>query len=118
MYVMGAVLAVPGSNKSEYLEMARWMGDMFREFGAIEVTENWEADIADGQQTDFRKAVKAKDGEKIVLSWIIWPDKETSDAAHEKMMQDERMQEMPQAMPFDGARMILGGFENIYASGR
>ena len=116
MYVMGAVLAVPAENKDKYLEMATWMGDMFREFGALEVFENWEDDVKDGQQTDFRRAVAAKDGEKIVFSWIVWPDKATSDAAHEKMMQDERMKDGPADMPFDGMRMIYGGFDNIYAN--
>ena len=116
MYVMGAVLAVPAENKDKYLEMATWMGDMFREFGALEVYENWEDDVKDGQQTDFRRAVAAKDGEKIVFSWIVWPDKATSDEAHEKMMQDERMQGSPEEMPFDGMRMIYGGFDNIYAN--
>lgn len=114
MHVMGAVLAVPEGKKTEYLEMARWMGEMFREFGAIEVAENWEDDVKDGEQTDLRKAVKAEDGEKIVFSWIVWPDKKTCDAAHENMMQDERMQQMPAEMPFDGSRMIFGSFENIY----
>ncbi|MFL0357107.1 DUF1428 domain-containing protein [Erythrobacter sp. GH1-10] len=118
MYVMGAVLAVPEDRRDEYLEMARWMGDMFREFGALEVTENWENDVPDGEHTDFRRAVAAKPGEKIVFSWIVWPDKETHDSAHEKMMQDERMQEMPSDMPFDGKRMIFGTFDNIYANGR
>lgn len=115
MYVMGAVLAVPEDRKGEYLEMATWMGDMFREFGALEVCENWEDDVKDGQQTDFRRAVAAKEGEKIVFSWIVWPDKATSETAHQKMMEDERMGQAVE-MPFDGARMIYGGFENIYAS--
>nr|WP_298926576.1 DUF1428 domain-containing protein [uncultured Erythrobacter sp.] len=116
MHVMGAVLAVPEGKKADYLEMARWMGDMFREFGAIEVAENWEEDVKGGEQTDFRKAVKAEAGEKIVFSWIVWPDKATHDAAHEKMMSDPRMQEMPSEMPFDGGRMIFGSFENIFHS--
>mgnify|MGYP000020552278 CR=1 FL=1 len=114
MYVMGAVLAVPEGKEAEYLEMARWMGDMFIEFGALEVTENWEDDIKDGEHTDFRRAVAAEPGEKIVFSWIVWPDKASSDAAHERMMQDERMQGPPTDMPFDGKRMIYGSFRQIF----
>ena len=114
MYVMGAVLGVKADRRDDYLEMARWINAMFLEYGALEVTENWEVDVADGEHTDFRRAVAAEPDEKIVFSWIVWPDKETHDAAHEKMMQDERMQEMPEDMPFDGKRMIFGGFEQIY----
>ena len=73
MYVMGAVLAVPEGKEAEYLEMARWMGDMFIEFGALEVTENWEDDVKDGEHTDFRRAVVAEPGEKIVVrDWEHW----------------------------------------------
>ncbi len=114
MYVQGAVLGVQGDRQDDYLKMARLMGEMFIEFGALEVTENWEADVPDGKQTDFRKAVAAEEGEKIVLSWIVWPEKATSDAAHEKMMQDERMQSMDMPDFMDGKRMILGGFSQIY----
>ena len=114
MYVTGAVLGVKADRQADYLEMARWMNEMFIEYSALEVTENWEVDVADGEQTDFRRAVAAAKDEKIVFSWITWPDKETHDAAHEKMMQDERMQNMPEDMPFDGKRMIFGGFETIY----
>ena len=114
MYVMGAVLGVKADREDEYLELSRWMNAMFLEYGAIEIAENWEVDVADGEQTDFRRAVAAEPDEKIVFSWITWPDKETHDAAHERMMQDERMQKMPEDMPFEGKRMIFGGFRNIY----
>ena len=114
MYVMGAVLGVKPDRKEEYLELARLMGDMFIEYGALEVTENWEADVSEGEHTDFRRAVAAQDGEQILFSWILWPDKATAVSGHDKMMQDERMQKMPAEMPFDGKRMIFGGFEQIY----
>jgi len=114
MYVQGAVLGVKGDRRDDYLEMARVMDEMFIEFGALEVSENWENDVPDGQVTDFRRAVAAEADEKIVFSWIIWPDKETSDAAHEKMMQDERMQDMEPPDMMDGKRMILGGFDQIF----
>ena len=118
MYVMGVVLAVPEGNKSEYLAMAKDMGEIFMDHGAIEVLENWEADVPDGKNTDLRKAVAAEEGEKIVFSWAIFASKEACDEAHEDMMQDERMKHTPSSMPFDGKRMIMGGFENIYAAGR
>lgn len=114
MYVMGAVLGVKPDRLDEYLELARTMGDLFIEYGAIEVTENWEADISDGEHTDFRRAVAAEEGEKILFSWIVWPDRETADSGHDRMMQDERMQNMSPEMPFDGKRMIFGGFDQIY----
>ncbi len=113
MYVMGAVLAVKASRQADYLTMAQQMSDIFVEYGALEVTENWEVDVKDGKHTDFRQAVKAEADEKIVFSWIVWPDKQTHDEAHQKMMQDERMQDIPADMPFDGKRMIFGTFKNI-----
>lgn len=118
MYVQGAVLGVKGDRQDDYLEMARLMGEMFIEFGALEVAENWEEDVPDGNQTDFRRAVAAEKDEKIVFSWIVWPDKATSDAAHEKMMQDERMQGMEPPDMMDGKRMILGGFRQVYRTSK
>ena len=114
MYVQGAVLGVKGDRQEDYLQMARLMGEMFIEYGALEVTENWEEDVPDGKLTDFRRAVAAQGDEKIVFSWIVWPDKATSDVAHEKMMQDERMAGMEPPDMMDGKRMILGGFSQIY----
>lgn len=116
MYVMGVVLAVPESNEAAYRDMAEEMGKMFIEYGALEVIENWEVDVPDGELTDFRKAVNAEEGEKIVFSWITFESKEASDKAHEEMMQDERMQNPPETMPFDGKRMIFGGFRTIYST--
>lgn len=117
MYISGAVLAVPKDKKDAYLEMARAMNPIFMDYGASECVEGWEADISDGEHTDFRKAVKAEPGENIVFSWIVWPDRKTCDEGHDKMMQDARMAELP-AMPFDGKRMIFGGFDAVYTSGR
>ncbi|BDI60643.1 DUF1428 domain-containing protein [Qipengyuania nanhaisediminis] len=114
MYVMGAVLAVKADRENDYLEMAKWMNALFLEHGALEIAENWEDDVPDGEQTDFRRAVAAEKDEKIVFSWITWPDKATHDAAHAKIMADERMNDIPADMPFDGKRMIYGGFRTIY----
>ncbi|MCP5397410.1 MAG: DUF1428 domain-containing protein [Sphingomonadaceae bacterium] len=118
MHVMGVILPVPEENEDRYLAMAESMAEIFMDYGALEVMECWESDISDGVQTDFRKAVAAQPGEKIVFSWAIWPDKAAADSAHEAMMQDERMQGPPEDMPFDGKRMIFGGFRSILAKGR
>ena len=114
MHVQGFVLGVKDGGKDDYLKVVRAMGEMFIEFGALEATENWEADVPDGEVTDFRKAVAAEPGEKIVFSWIVWPDKATCDAAHEKMMKDDRMTSMEFPEVMDGKRMILGSFDQIY----
>ncbi len=118
MYIQGFVIPVPEGKQDAYTKMASEMDAIFGEFGATEIVEAWEDDIKDGQHTDFRTAVKAEPGEKIVFSWVIWPDKATCDAAHERMMSDERFKEQPADMPFDGKRMIYGGFKPIYTLGR
>lgn len=114
MYVQGFVLGVKEDGQQEYLKVARTMGQMFIDYGALEATENWEADVPDGEVTDFRKAVAAQPGEKIVFSWIIWPDKQTCDKGTSAMMEDERMTAMDWPEVMDSKRMILGGFDQIY----
>lgn len=118
MYVQGFVIAVPEGNKDAYLEIARKTGAKFAEYGASEIVEAWEDDVADGQQTDFRKAVNAKEGEKIVFSWMIWPDKATCEAAKAKIEHDKFWAEDFGELPFDGMRMIYGGFAPIFSIGR
>lgn len=117
MYVQGYLIPVPEGKQADYLKAAEFMGEMMMKFGATEIVEAWEEDIKDGKHTDFRTAVKAEMGEKIVFSWVIWPDKQTADEAHGKMMADERMQSDFDP-PFDGKRMIYGGFTPIYTTGR
>lgn len=112
-YVDGFVIAVPAANKQKYIEHARTGASMFKEFGAMRVVECWGDDVPDGKVTDFRSAVKAKDGEVVLFSWTEWPDKATRDAGMKKMMEDPRMKEMVDTMPFDGNRMIFGGFQQI-----
>ena len=80
--------------------------------GALAVVENWGADIPDGKLTDFNKAVQATDAETVAVGWIVWPDKATRDAGWETLMQDERMTTL--SPPYDGKRMIYGGFETIH----
>lgn len=117
MYVSGFLLAVPEDKKEAYRKMAEDASAFFKKHGATEIVEAWEEDVRDGKQTDFRMAVKAEPNEKIVFSWIIWPDKATSDEA-EKNMHDDPDMNMPEEMPFDGKRMIWGGFSPIFTMGR
>ena len=118
MYVQGFVVPVPAGNKDAYRDVANQFWPILKDLGAIEHVEVWEADVPTGKQTDFRRAVDLKDGEKVVFSWVNWPDKATADASQEKMMEDPRMKAMDMAnMPFDGQRMIYGGFEPLVHNG-
>lgn len=111
MYVDGYVAAVPAANKEAYRVHAEQAAPIFREFGALSVIECWEDDVPEGKVTSFGMAVKKTEEEKVVFSWVTWPDKATRDAGWEKMMADERMKN--NTMPFDGQRMIYGGFKAI-----
>ena len=117
MYVNGFVLAVPEANKDAYRVVAEKFWEIAKDYGALSQVECWEIEVPDGKTTDFRRAVKCEDGEKIVFSWVTWPDKQTADASHEKMMTDERMKDFSAEdgsdMPFDGKRMVYGGFEPL-----
>ena len=113
-YVQGFIVAVPADNREKYRAMAEAVWPMFQEFGALRTFEAWQDDVPEGNQTDFFRAVKAEKGENVVFSIIEWPSREVCDSAHEKMQKDERMQ--PPAdleMPFDGKRMVWGGFKPI-----
>ncbi len=112
MYVNGFIVAVPEANKDAYVDLANKFWLLAKEFGALSQVECWEDDVKDGKTTDFRRAVKSEAGEKIVFSWVTWPDKETAQVAEKKMMEDPRMAEMGE-MPFAGPRMVFGGFEPI-----
>lgn len=112
MYVNGYILSVPEENKDSYLRMAEVFAEIASDYGVLEIVENWEHEVPDGELTDYRKAVKALPGEKIVFSWVIWPDQETAASAHKSMFEDPRMSEF-QDMPFDGKRMIMGDFKPI-----
>ncbi|WP_027484315.1 DUF1428 domain-containing protein [Rhodanobacter sp. OR87] len=111
-YVDGFVIAVPDANREQFIAHARHFDAMFLEFGATRVVECWGDDVPDGKLTDFRRAVQAEPGESVVFSWIEWPDQASRDAGMERIMQDPRM---PGAgdMPFDGKRMIFGGFAPV-----
>lgn len=107
----------PAPDREAYLAMATKAAPIFLEHGATRVVEAWGDDVRDGKVTDFKKAVKAEEGENVVFSWIEWPDKATRVEGWNKVMQDERMKPPEgQAMPFDGKRMFWGGFEVLLDS--
>lgn len=112
MYVNGYILAVPEDKKAEYTAAAKIFADVAKDYGVVEIFENWEVDVPDGEHTDYRRAVKAEPGEMIVFSWVVWPDRETGDKAHKGMWEDPRMKQVAE-LPIDGKRMIMGGFEPV-----
>ncbi|NVJ66531.1 MAG: DUF1428 domain-containing protein [Gammaproteobacteria bacterium] len=113
-YVDGYVIAVPNTEKAAYIKLAEEAAIVFKEYGAISVVENWGDDVPEGKITSFPMAVKCAENETVVFSWITWPSKEVRDSGMKKAMEDPRMQCIgPDAVPFDGKRMIFGGFETI-----
>ena len=116
-YIDGFVIAVPTANKQKFIEHAKRVDSIFTEFGATRVVECWADDVPEGKVTDFGRAVQATADESVVFSWIEWPDKKTRDAAMERMMsedfKDERMDMEKNPMPFDGKRLIFGGFQPV-----
>lgn len=116
-YVDGFVIPVPPGKKEAYRDMAAKAAAVFREYGALQVVEAWEDDVPDGKVTDFRRAVQARDGERIVFSWIIWPSRQARDEGNKHVMADARMHPTGEDVPFDMKRMIFGGFTSIVQSG-
>jgi uncharacterized protein YbaA (DUF1428 family) len=110
-YTDGFIVPVPTKNKDAYIAMAKTAAAIFKEHGATRVVECWADDVPHGKLTDYYMAVKAEDGEAIVYSWIEWPSKKVRDEGMAKVMVDPRMK--PTDMPFDGKRMIYGGFTPI-----
>ena len=113
-YIDGILLAVPTANQEAYRQHAKAVAQLLKEHGATQVVECWGDDVPKGETTDFRMAVKAKEDETVVFSWIEWPDKATRDAAYRKMME---LDPDISGMPFDGKRMIWGGFEPLLMEG-
>ena len=116
-YFEGFVAAVPEANKEAYQKHAADAAPLFKDLGVKRHVEAWDSDIPEGKVTDFRMAVNAKPDEKVVFAWFEYPDKATRDAANEKMRSDPRMEGMAKTMPFDGKRMIYGGFDAIVDEG-
>ncbi|MFN3229334.1 MAG: DUF1428 domain-containing protein [Asticcacaulis sp.] len=114
-YVDGFMAAVPTANKAAYLKHAEKSALIFKEHGALTVVECWGDDVPEGKINSFHTAVLRKDDESIVFSWVTWPDKDTRNAGWEKIMADPRMQPDANPMPFDGSRLIYGGFEMLSA---
>jgi len=112
-YVDGYVVPVPEGNKEAYRALSQKASEVFRDYGATRVVEAWADDVPDGKVTDYSRAAHKKDGEAIVYSWVEWPDKDARTRGWEKMMADERMKHDPDDTPFDGTRMIYGGFAPI-----
>jgi uncharacterized protein YbaA (DUF1428 family) len=116
-YFEGFVAPVPEANKDAYRKHASEFASLSPEFGIRRHVEAWGSDIPEGKVTDFRKAVDAKPDEKVVFAWFEYPSKAERDAANEKFMSDPRMEDMGKNMPFDGKRMIVGGFNAIVEEG-
>ena len=116
-YIDGFIVPVPTDNKEAYRKQAAEAAPLFKEFGVRRHVEAWDSDVSEGKVTDFRKAVDAKSDEKVVFSWFEYPSKQERDTASDKFMNDPRMKEMGANMPFDGKRMIYGGFEAIVEEG-
>lgn len=116
-YIDGFVIAVPTAHKQKFIDHAKHADNVFIDLGATRILECWGDDVSEGKTTDFRKAVKATEDETVVFSWIEWPDKATRDAAMSKMMSDDfddpRMNQEKNPMPFDGKRLIYGGFAPV-----
>lgn len=118
VYIDGFVIAVPTANKQKFIDHAKLGDSVFMDLGATRILECWGDDVPNGKLTDFRRAVQAKDDETVVFSWIEWPDKATRDVAYAKMQDwmknpekaDPRMNPATNPMPFDGKRLIFGGF--------
>ena len=115
-YVDGFIAAVPKGNKQKYIVHAEIAAQMFKEYGALQVVEAWEDDVPEGEVTSFPMAVYRKSDEVVVFSWVIWPSRSRRDEAWEKITKDPRMSPEHNPMPFDGKRIIYGGFTIIVES--
>ena len=116
-YFEGFIVPVPENNKAAYEKHASQFAPLVQEVGVRRMVESWDSDVPEGKVTDFRKAVDATPEEKVVFSWFEYPNRQARDTANEKFMSDPKMEEMGKDMPFDGKRMIMGGFESIVDEG-
>jgi uncharacterized protein YbaA (DUF1428 family) len=111
-YVDGFIIAVPNANKEAYRQMTEAFDPIFIKHGALKVVEAWADDVPDGVHTSFPMAVKLEPDESVVFSYIYWPDKATRDAGQAAFMADPAVADFDHTQnPFDGKRMIFGGFE-------
>jgi uncharacterized protein YbaA (DUF1428 family) len=114
-YVDGFVLAVPKANLEAYKEMATLASQVWMEHGALSYVESIADDVPYGELTSFPRAVQAKDDEVVVFSWATYPDRASRDEIMAKVMADPRLGKPGDDMPFDGKRMIFGGFQSFIA---
>lgn len=112
-YVDGFVVAVPNGNKEQYIQHAREAAEVFHEYGAQQLVECWGDDVPEGEITSFPMAVKRQEDETVVFSWVLWPSRDVRDQAMQRMRSDPRFDPETNPMPFDGQRMIFGGFEMV-----
>lgn len=112
-YIDGFVAAVPTANREKYRSHADKAAAVFKEHGTLTVVECWGEDVPEGKVTSFPMAVKRESDETVVFSWIAWPSRQVRDEAWKKVMADPRLQPETNPMPFDGKRLIYGGFETI-----
>ncbi len=115
-FIDGVILPVPEAKRADYTDFAKRFADLFVDYGATRVVDAWGADLMDGKQTDYKRAACVEPGETVVYSWIEWPSRPVRDDAWERVMQDERMQNQGDR-PFDGKRMMFGGFTPIVDTG-
>jgi uncharacterized protein YbaA (DUF1428 family) len=117
-YFEGFIVPVPEGNKAAYANHASTFAPLVQKIGVGRMVESWDNDVPEGKSTDFRKAVDATADEKIVLSWFEYSSREARDATNEKFMSDPQIAEVAgKEMPFDGKRMVIGGFEGIVEEG-
>lgn len=115
-YIDGFVVPVPTAKREEYrAHEAKWW-PFFRDLGAQTLVVGWGDEVPPGKQTDFLRSVDAREDETVVFCWMTWPDKATRDKAYKSMESSMAGQDMSD-MPFDGKRMIYGGFEPILMEG-
>ncbi|MEM6559446.1 MAG: DUF1428 domain-containing protein [Myxococcota bacterium] len=110
-YIDGFVAAVPSANRDAYKKHVEYSAQVFKDHGALRIVECWGDDVPTGEVTSFPAAVQRKDDETVCFSWIVWPSKEARDAGIKKVIADERMKPENNPMPFDGKRLLYGGFE-------
>ena len=110
-YVDGYIIPVPLAKREAYITQANFAAGIFKEFGALRIVETWGNDVPPDELTSFPMAVKCEPDEVVVFSWIEWPSKSARDEGMKKFMADTRLASME--MPFDGKRMIFGGFQMI-----
>jgi uncharacterized protein YbaA (DUF1428 family) len=110
-YIDGFLAAVSDDRREEYTAHATRMAEFMKTYGAQRIVETWGTDVPEGKLTSFPMAVQRREGETVIFSWVWWPDRATRDKAWAAMMNDPAM--AAESMPFDGQRMVFGGFDVI-----